>query len=237
MGSLEAIIAEHEAIKNPERAAHSLRFFKTGRGEYGDGDLFLGVRVPVTRTITKKYYQDLTTVDLNKLLHSKWHELRLSAVVAMALQYKKADENYKKDIYNLYLKNIGQGINNWDIVDVSCAHIVGAYLWDKDRSPLYELAKQGLWHKRTSIISTFYFLRKGDPADTYKLAELLVNEQHDLLQKAVGWSLREMGKVDSQLLRQFLNTYAATMPRTALRYALEKLPVTEKQHYMSLKNK
>ena len=152
----------------------------------------------------------------------------------MTMQYPKS--NHKKDIYDLYIKHIGVGINNWDLVDVTSPRIVGAYLSNKDKKPLYELAKGNLWQKRVSIISTFYFLSYNDnPIDTYQLAEILVNEQHDLLQKAVGWALREMGKRDGTLLRQFLDKHAATMPRTALRYSLEKLSQTEKNYYMGLR--
>ncbi len=231
------LINELVTLKNPEVAVHAQRFFKTGKGEYGEGDLFLGLRVPQVREITKKYYLELSIRDIETLLESKWHEVRLSAVIVMTAQYNKADKVLRKKLYKLYIKYIGKGINNWDIIDISCPHIVGAYLFDKDREPLYKLSKQGLWHKRVSIISTFYFLRQKEPFETYKLAEILVDEQHDLLQKAVGWSIREMGKVDGQLLRQFLDKHAATMPRIALRYSLEKLTITEKNHYMNLKNR
>lgn len=220
--------------KNPEDAAFLQRFFKTGVGEYGEGDLFLGIRVPTVRSMTKRYTNELTTQDIQELLNSKWHEVRLSGVVAMTYQYPKADTATKKALYQIYIKNIGKGINNWDLVDVSCPHIIGAYLYDKDRSDLYQLAKGGIWHKRVSIISTFYFLRRSDITDTLQLAENLVQERHDLLQKAVGWALREMGKVDDTVLYSFLNTHAATMPRTMLRYSLEKIPQTKKQHYMDL---
>lgn len=197
--------------------------------------MFLGIRVPNTRAITKKYYKDLSVADFETLLTSKWHEVRLAGLVAMQLQFVRASESAKTEIYNLYLKNIGKGINNWDLVDVTCAHIVGPYLINKNRDELYELAKGGLWQKRVAIISTFAFLRNGDPGDTYKLAEILIYEQHDLLHKAVGWSLREMGKMDITLLEKFLDQYAATMPRTTLRYAIEKLPTQQKNHYMKLK--
>ncbi len=220
--------------KNPEDAAFLQRFFKTGVGEYGEGDLFLGLRVPTVRALTKQYSKELTVRDIQALLNSKWHEVRLSGVVAMTYQYPKADTATKHALYELYIKNIGTGINNWDLVDVSCPHIIGAYLYDKSRADLYELAIGGLWQKRVSIISTFYFLRRGDITDTLRLAELLVDEQHDLLQKAVGWALREMGKVDDTVLYSFLDAHAATMPRTMLRYSLEKLPKEQKYHYMSL---
>lgn len=231
----ENLLSEILAIQNPDNAALSQRFFKTGIGQYGEGDVFLGVRVPQIRAIVKKYYKDITIQDLQSLLTSKWHEVRLAAVIVMAMHYPKAAPVSQKQLYDLYIAQTGKGINNWDIIDVTCPHVVGAYLFDKDREALYELAKGNLWQKRVSIISTFYFLRNNDPIDTYKLAEILVYEQHDLLHKAVGWSLREIGKCDGQLLRQFLDKYAGTMPRTALRYALERLPLPEKEQYMKLK--
>lgn len=220
--------------KNPEDAAFLQRFFKTGPGEYGEGDLFLGLRVPTVRALTKQFSKELTMHDIQALLNSKWHEVRLSGVVAMTYQYPKADTVTKNALYDLYINNIGSGINNWDLIDVSCPHIIGAYLCDKSRADLYKLANGGLWQKRASIISTFYFLRRGDITDTLLLAELLVHEQHDLLQKAVGWALREMGKVDDTVLYEFLDKHAAAMPRTMLRYSLEKLPKEQKQHYMRL---
>lgn len=226
------IVDEILKHKDADRAVHSQRFFKTGVGEYGEGDLFLGVRVPQVRQIVNAHYKYLKIRDLNNMLNSKWHEVRLAAVIAMNKQFPKSSQ--KTALYNLYLKQIGHGINNWDIIDVSCPHIVGAYLQDKPRQPLYDLAKQGLWHKRVAIISTFYFLRyNGSPADTYNLAEILLYEKHDLLQKAVGWALREMGKKDPFALTNFLDKYAATMPRTALRYSLEKLNSQERSKYLN----
>lgn len=236
MGSMHAtnkIISELKASSNTADAVFLQRYFKTGPGEYGEGDRFLGVRMPATRAIVKQQYKYLSIADIQNLLDSKWHEARIAAVIAMNMQYTKSSQ--KEELFRLYVKNIGKGINNWDLVDISCPHIVGAYLFDKDHAPLYDLAKGGLWHKRTAIISTFYFLREGEPVDTYQLAEILVHEEHDLLQKAVGWALREMGKKEGTLLRQFLDTHAATMPRTALRYALERLPEQERRYYMQQK--
>lgn len=227
------LVAELKAGSDQADAVFLQRFFKTGPGEYGEGDSFLGVRSPVVRAAVKKYHKELSLADIQGLLDNKWHEVRIAAVVAMNLQYPKSMQ--KTELYNLYMRNVGKGINNWDLIDISCPHIVGAYLYDKDRTPLYELAKGGLWQKRTAIISTFYFLRENEPIDTYQLAEILVYERHDLLQKAVGWALREMGKRDGALLRQFLDKYAATMPRTALRYSLEKLPQTDRIYYMHIK--
>lgn len=233
MNTTRQVIEELESCGNRSDAVFLQRFFKTGPGEYGEGDRFLGVRMPAARAIVKKHYKALTIDDIQTLLDSKWHEVRIAAVIAMNMQYPKSA--HKQELYKLYIHNIGRGINNWDLIDISCPHIVGAHLFDKDHAPLYELAQGGLWHKRVAIISTFYFLREDEPVDTYKLAEILVNEKHDLLHKAVGWALREMGKKEGVLLRQFLDDHAATMPRTALRYALEKLPDAERKHYMQLK--
>jgi 3-methyladenine DNA glycosylase AlkD len=229
------LLNDLKQASNPSQAILLQGFFKTGLGEYGAGDRFLGLKVPQTRLIANKYAKTLSIADLEDLLQNKWHEVRQTALFVMVAQYQKGDKNTQQRLYDLYIKNIGKGINNWDLVDVTCPRIVGVHLLNKNREPLYKLAKGGLWQKRVSIISTFWFLRQGDPGDTYKLAEQLVYEQHDLLQKAVGWSLREMGKLDDQLLCQFLDKYATTMPRTALRYALEKFPSGKKQHYMGLK--
>jgi len=209
-------------------------FFKTGHGQYGEGDIFLGIRNPQIRTIAKRYYAETTLHDIQQLLASPYHEIRFCALVIMILQYKKATDSYKSELFRSYVDDIGRGINNWDLVDISCPHIVGAYLDDKPRQLLYELATGGLWHKRVSVISTFYFLRHGDIRDALCLCEQLVGEKHDLLQKAVGWTLREIGKIDDMVLRQFLNEHAATMPRTMLRYALEKLPPDDRQYFMTL---
>jgi 3-methyladenine DNA glycosylase AlkD len=235
MKSLHNIISSELVLKkNIDDAMFLQRFFKTGPGEYGEGDLFLGLRVPQVRAVAKEYYKSATLLDVDELMKSKWHEVRLCGAVILTLQYPKADTDEKKAIFSLYLSHIGKGINNWDLVDVTSPRIVGAHLYNKDRSQLYELATGGLWHKRVSIISTFYFLREGDITDTLQLAELLVSEKHDLLQKAVGWALREMGKVDDTVLYTFLDTHAATMPRTMLRYSLEKIPTKKKNYYMAL---
>jgi 3-methyladenine DNA glycosylase AlkD len=231
------LIKELESAGNQADAVFLQGFFKTGKGEYGEGDRFLGIRVPHTRKIAQKYTKRLNIDDLDALLQNKWHEIRFAALVIIRSNFKTADPDAQKAYFDLYLKNIGKGINNWDLVDVSCPNIVGRYLYKKDRDILYKLAQGNLWQKRVSIISTFYFLKYGNSSDTYKLAETLVNENHDLLQKAVGWSLREMGKLDDGLLYNFLDKYASTMPRTALRYALEKVPHMKRNQYMQAKFK
>lgn len=243
MTVFDKLVSELKNAGSPDDGVFAERFFKTGKGEYGEGDKFLGIRMPVIRKIAKNYYQQLTIKDLDKLLNNEWHEVRMTAVIAMTIQYKKSSEVEREALYKLYLAQTGKGINNWDLVDVTCAHIVGPFLYDKNRQPLFDLAATNtgntnydLWNKRVSIISTFYFLRNGDLVDTYNLAEILVDENHDLMHKAVGWSLREMGKTDDQLLYKFLNDHAATMPRTALRYSLERTPKTKKDYFMGLKN-
>jgi 3-methyladenine DNA glycosylase AlkD len=221
---------------DPKDAEFLQRFFKTGPGQYGEGDKFLGIRMPVQRQIAKKYAPITNHNDLQELLNSEFHEVRMTALIIMTYQFKKADKSKQKELYDLYVSQVGRAINNWDLVDVTAPHIVGAYLLDKDRTDLYKLAKGNLWQKRVSIISTFWFIRAGDFADALNLSEILVYEEHDLLHKAVGWVLREIGKHDDLLLYNFLDRYAATMPRTALRYSLEKAPLNTKQYYMLLKD-
>ena len=169
-GRLAGLINELKRAGSPSDAIFLQRYFKTGKGEYGEGDRFLGIRVPKVRQIAKKYIKETSLTDLDKLLDSKWHEVRFAAIAIMVAQFKKSMPDYQKQIYELYLKHIGRGINNWDLIDLSCPNIVGAYLLNKDRAPLYKLAKGSMWQKRVSIISTFYFLRSGDLGETYKLA-------------------------------------------------------------------
>lgn len=214
------------------------RFFKTGRGEYGAGDVFIGVRVPTTRRVCRDF-KDLPLSELKKLLISPVHEHRLAATIIMSSQYKKASSAAREQLYTLYIKGLAQGhINNWDIVDTSCEHLLGRHAQTHDDAVLYDLARQGnLWQKRASIVSCFAWLRTGDVGPTLELAEILWPETHDLLQKATGWMLRETGKyVDEQLLRDFLDHHAHEMPRTCLRYAIEKLDTPLKQHYMKAKD-
>lgn len=219
------------------RAVHAVRFFKTGKGQYGEGDQFMGASVPNTRLVCKKF-KDLPLAEIQNLLDSPIHEHRLAAVILLANQYKaaKKDQQKRREIFDLYLKNVRKGkVNNWDIVDSSAAYIVGPELENTDRKLLYDLAKSAdVWQKRVGIMSAFWYVRHGDPSTTLDLAETLLHDQHDLIQKAVGWQLREIGKNSGHdLLMQFLDKHAATMPRTALRYAIEHLTPTQKSHYMS----
>ena len=214
------------------------RFFKTGPGEYGEGDIFIGVRVPENRKVCKDY-KNLALDEVQKLLESKIHEHRLAGVYVLCYKCKKADEQEKQKIYDLYMQELLKGqINNWDIVDMSCPTVVGEYLLDKKRDVLYTLAKsEKVWERRVAIISTFAFIQNDDFSTTIDIADILLHDKHDLIQKAVGWMLREVGKrIDENILTDYLEKTAATMPRTMLRYACEKLSKDKKQYFYNLKN-
>ncbi len=214
-----------------EQAAISRRFFKTGPGEYGEGDIFIGIKVPVLRKLVKEY-PDLSLRDIKTLLRSKYHEERLLSLFIMVDQFSKGDQKKKKSIYALYLKSTGF-INNWDLVDASAHHIVGPYLRDKNKAPLYELAQSEiLWERRIAIMSTFHFIKKGEFSETLKIAETLLADREDLIHKAVGWMLREIGKRQLQIEENFLQVHYRQMPRTMLRYAIEKFPQAQRQRYL-----
>ena len=216
---------------NPEQAKIHQRFFKTGKGEYAEGDLFYGIKVPAQRKIAKDFY-DLPVSETVELLQSKMHEERLVALFILIHKYKNGDETAKKEIYKLYLKNT-KFINNWDLIDSSAEHIVGAHLFDKDKSILYKLAKSNsLWERRIAMLSTFHYIKKNELAETFKIAELLLNDKHDLIHKAVGWMLREAGKRDFKAEEDFLKKRYQKMPRTMLRYAIEKFPENLRQKYL-----
>lgn len=216
---------------NPEKAKILSGFFKTGKGQYGYGDIFLGVKVPETRIVAKKF-NELNLKDLKKLLSGKIHEERLCALLILADKFKKSDPKNKKIIIDFYLQNT-QKVNNWDLVDLSADKILGNYLIDKDKSVLYNLVKsQNLWERRISIISTFAFIKNNKFDDTIKISEILLNDKHDLIQKAVGWMLREIGKRDEKSLFKFLDKHHKAMPRTMLRYAVERLNKKKKEGYM-----
>ena len=216
---------------NNEKAQLLSRFFKTGKGEYGEGDVFWGINVPEQRIIAKEFVS-IPLEELQKLFQSLVHECRLTALLILTYKFPKASEVEKKKIFNFYIRNT-KYINNWDLVDVTCHKIVGAYLFDKDRSILYKLAKsKNLWEKRIAIISTFYFIQQRDFSDSIKIAEMLLSDKHDLIHKAVGWMLREVGKRDENVLHDFLKIHTKKMPRTALRYAIERLPDEFRRYYM-----
>jgi len=216
---------------NKQQAEILQRFFKTCPGEYGEGDIFHGIKVPVQRTIAHQF-QHLPLNDLQILLKSKVHEERLIALLILVLKFKYADESVREKFFNFYLKNSDR-INNWDLVDLSADKIVGAYLIDKDKSLLFKLAKSpDLWERRISMISTFYFIKNGIFEVTFQIAEILLTDKHDLIHKAVGWMLREIGKRDLQPEEEFLKLHYKKMPRTMLRYAIEKFPEAKRQAYL-----
>lgn len=228
---LPQLIKELQRAKDPKQAAILQRFFKTGKGEYGEGDVFLGIKVPLQRQIAKKYI-GLSIPKIQQLLDSKVHEHRLVALLILVEKFKKADEREKGNIFNFYLKNT-ENINNWDLVDLSASVIVGGFLANKKRDILYELAEsKSLWEKRISIIATGAFIRKDDFRDALRISEILLNDKHDLIHKAVGWMLREIGKKDQQVLEGFLRKYYKEMPRTMLRYAIEKLSENLRRQYL-----
>ena len=241
-------------LKNPKKAEILQRFFKTGKGEYGEGDIFLGITVPKQRLVAGKF-KEASLNDLQKLLSSKIHEYRLTTLIILTLKYKKAEENEKKKIFDFYLKNT-KNINNWDLVDLSAPNIVGEYLLNKKCHPefnsgSYEIPKQvrnnkkyanhilyklanskNLWEKRIAIISTYAFIRKDMYEDALKISEMLLSDKHDLIHKAVGWMLREVGKRDLKTEEDFLKKYYKKMPRTMLRYAIEKFDENKRKFYL-----
>jgi len=226
MPKADQIKKELKERVTPGKATLLARYFKTGKGEYGEGDRFLGVMVPQQREVAKMH-RDLPLKDVLTLLEGEFHEHRLTGILILTYKYERADEALQKEIYDFYYKH-RKYVNNWDLVDLSCHKIMGAYLLNKKRDVLYQLARsRSLWDRRIAMISTFAFLRESDFEDALKLAEILMHDEHDLIHKAVGWVLREIGKKDADVLRAFLRKYHKEMPRVMYRYAIEK-GVTEK---------
>ncbi|MBQ04339.1 DNA alkylation repair protein [Candidatus Bathyarchaeota archaeon] len=227
----EEVKAELEKLSDPKHAMKLQGFFKTGKGEYGEGDVFIGVRVPDQRRIAKKY-RDASLSDVLELFRSEIHEHRLTSLFIIIEQFSNGDEEARRRIVDLYLCNTAY-VNNWDLVDSSAHKILGAWLVDKSRGVLYDLARsESVWERRISIISTFAFIRRGDLVDSLALAGALVCDAHDLIHKASGWVLREIGKKDPSVLEEFLTEHFETMPRTMLRYAIERLPEERRRFYM-----
>lgn len=227
-----AMRSELRTLGDSDIAAHSARFFKSGPGEYGEGDRFLGLRVPVLRSVVKKYRGAPLRAVLS-LLRSSWHEERLFAVLLLAQEYRLGNASDKKAIYEAYLSNRAY-INNWDIVDSSAHLIVGPQLEAGSRDILYELAaSEQLWDRRIAMMSTFHFIRRNEFRDALRIACLLKCDEHDLIHKAVGWMLREIGNRDLPVEEQFLKKHYRTMPRTMLRYAVEKFPETRRKAYLN----
>ncbi len=223
MNTAETIKNELRQFINPEKAAFLPGFFKAYPGGYGEGDLFIGVTVPHLRTVAKKYYKTISLEETENLLRDAVHEYRLTSLCILMYKFGKLKrEEEKKQIVDLYLKNL-DCVNNWDLVDLSADKILGAYLEDKERDLLFELAVSGnLWKQRIAIISTFHYIRKGCFADTLALVKMLLNHRHDLIHKAAGWMLREIGKRDFEAEYTFLQEHYRVMPRVMLRYAIEK---------------
>lgn len=220
-----------KSLENKERAQILQRFFKTGPGEYGEGDIFLGIRVPDLRSIVREF-PSVTIAETLELLSSPKHEERLLALLMLVRLYAKGDRARKKEIFETYLENT-RFINNWDLVDSSASQIVGNYLSDKSRKPLYVLARsKDLWERRISMIATFYFIKRGEFSDTFEIAKILLSDSEDLIHKAVGWMLREVGKHSFADEESFLKQHYKLMPRTMLRYAIEKFPESERQRYL-----
>ena len=218
-------------LSNPEKAKKLSSFFKTGKGEYGEGDVFIGIRVPILRGIVKNYY-DLSLPKIQELLKSDIHEHRLGGLFILNHKYQKASDEDKANIFNFYLNNT-KNINNWDLVDLSAPNIVGDFLFDKDKKVLYGLANSNdLWKKRIAVVSTFSFIRKNEFEDILAISELLLKDKHDLIHKAVGWMLREVGKREKNILKDFLKEHYENIPRTTLRYAIEKFEEDERKKWL-----
>lgn len=229
--SVFEIQSKLRAFASEENARTALWFFKTGPGEYGEGDQFIGVRAPDLRRLAKEL-KDTPIADCLQLLQSPIHEDRSLALLILVHAFTKGDAIAKQKIYEAYLQHTDY-INNWDLVDISAPHIVGAYLFDQSRKPLYKLAKSNsLWERRIAIIATQHFIRQKDFDDTLQIAKLLLYDKHDLIQKAVGWMLREIGNRDFAVEEAFLQQHYNTMPRTMLRYAIEKFPEPKRQAYL-----
>lgn len=228
---LSQLITTINSHANPTKASILQRFFKTGKGQYGEGDVFLGIVVPLSRKIAKQF-SSLTLNDVEKLLKNPIHEYRLIALFILIEQYKKGGLEQKKAIYNFYIHNT-QYINNWDLIDLSAPNIVGEYMKDKDITTLYTFAESSIWKKRIAMLATFTDIKSGRYDRVLDIAEILVHDPHDLIQKAVGWMLREMGKRGGLKEEElFLKKHAATMPRTMLRYAIERFPEEKRQYYL-----
>lgn len=232
MSELAKILMAH---KDEAQARHLSRFFKTGPGQYGEGDLFLGIKVPTTREIVKQQWKSTGFDELEECVASPYHEIRLAALLTLIqiFSHAKGDTDTQKRCVDFYLSHTAY-INNWDLVDLTCYEIIGTWLLDKDRTLLYELAEKGktIWEQRIGIVSTMKFIRNGETDDTFRIADILLHHPHDLIQKATGWLLREAGKKDVGKLKEYLSTRYQTMPRTTLRYAIEKFPEEERKAYL-----
>ncbi|MEM7250477.1 MAG: DNA alkylation repair protein [Pseudomonadota bacterium] len=222
-----------DEIADPAIARHSVRFFKTGKGEYGEGDRFLGIRVPVLRAMARANWT-ISLTEVRKLLASPYHEVRHCALFLLVEQYQRGSQPAKNAVYTTYMRDL-RYVNNWDLVDSSAYRIVGPHLETRSRKPLDRLvASPNLWRRRVAVIATLHFIKQGDFAEILRFAERLLDDEQDLIHKAVGWMLREMGRVDRKTLTAFLQTNAPTMPRTMLRYAIERYPEPMRKRFLAL---
>ncbi len=233
---MNKLLQEMLLKENPSQVEGLSRFFKTGPGQYGEGDIFLGIKVPTTRSVVKSCWKELTLNDLEECVTNPYHEVRLAALLALVemFSHSKKDKAFQKECVDFYLSHTDR-INNWDLVDLSCYPLLGEWLLDKDRTLLYDLARDGktIWEQRIGIVSTMTFIRHGQLDDTFSIADILLHHPHDLIHKAVGWLLREAGKKDEVALTEFLKSRHKTMPRTMLRYAIEKFPEDKRQLYLA----
>ena len=228
---LEQLKKDIKKKSHPKKAKIMQRFFKTGKGQYGEGDIFLGLTVPEQRQIAKKYSQ-ISLPKIQQLLKSKIHEHRLVALLILVQKYQNSNGDDKARIFNFYLKNT-KYVNNWDLVDLTAPNIVGDFLFEEKRKILYDLAEsKSLWEKRISIIATFYFIKQEDLKDTLRISRILLSDKHDLIHKAMGWMLREVGKKDQKVLENFLKKYYNQLPRTTLRYAIERFEEKKRKRYL-----
>lgn len=232
---MNTLLHEMLARSDESQVAGLSRFFKTGPGQYGEGDKFLGIKVPVTREVVKQCWRKTSMQDLEECIASEYHEVRLAALLALVeiFAHAKKDHGLQQACIDFYLSHTDR-INNWDLVDLSCYPLLGVWLLDRDRSLLYDLARNGktIWEQRIGIVSTMNFIRHGQIADTFAISDILLHHPHDLIQKAVGWLLREAGKRDEEALKAYLEPRYRTMPRTMLRYAIEKFPEAERKPYL-----
>ena len=229
--NVQEIHAQLQLLGDPQKAEALQRFFKTGPGEYGEGDVFIGIRVPEIRKLAKEC-QGLSLSETVKLLHSSIHESRVLALLILLRVYAKGDASVQEKIYNLYLQNT-RFVNNWDLVDISAEHFVGAYLRYRSKAPLHALAASNLlWERRIAVMATFHYIKHGEFAETLHVAGMLLSDTEDLIHKAVGWMLREIGKRDHMAEEAFLKAHYKLMPRTMLRYAIERFPEDLRQGYL-----
>jgi 3-methyladenine DNA glycosylase AlkD len=220
-------------LASPERAIIATRFFKTGKGQYGEGDIFIGVSNPQVQAVVKEFYKNVQMAEIQELINDTVHELRFVGLLVLVVKFPKSSPTQQQEIVDFYLKNVRQ-INNWDLVDCSAYKILGKFLLHKDRQILYDLAESGhLWSERVAVVSTFEFIRNGQFTDIFRLSEKFLTHPHDLMHKACGWMLREVGKRDELALEEFLEENLTKMPRTMLRYAIEKMVQKKRLGYLS----